>query len=101
MADSPRWCATHNSYGDHHTDRCPETYGRLTVEERETQAMREQMLRSGFVPKAAPRTRFPLGSVLSAVALAICVMSEQWALMLAVGLVLSYCVHAEVVKPRR
>jgi hypothetical protein len=24
--DSPRWCATHKTYGDHHTDRCPLTF---------------------------------------------------------------------------
>lgn len=24
MSDSPRWCAHCQSYGDHHTDRCPE-----------------------------------------------------------------------------
>jgi hypothetical protein len=23
MADSPRWCAHCNAYGDHHSDRCP------------------------------------------------------------------------------
>lgn len=26
MTDSPRYCATHQSYGDHHTDRCPLTF---------------------------------------------------------------------------
>lgn len=26
MPDSPRWCATHGTYGDHHTDRCPLTF---------------------------------------------------------------------------
>lgn len=26
MADSPRYCATHKTHGDHHTDRCPLTF---------------------------------------------------------------------------
>lgn len=26
MPDSPRYCATHDAYGDHHTDRCPLTF---------------------------------------------------------------------------
>lgn len=24
--DSPRWCDTHQTWGDHHTDRCPDTF---------------------------------------------------------------------------
>lgn len=53
--DSGRWCATHAAWGDHHTDRCPSTYGVKSPQEHEWDMVQAQVARmTGTDPKPYP-----------------------------------------------
>lgn len=58
--DSSRYCATHQSWGDHHTDRCPETYGKKTPAEHEWDVVQQQRkIITGEDPKPYPGETMP------------------------------------------
>lgn len=52
--DSARWCATHQSYGDHHTDRCPLTFDAKSPAEHEWDMMQAQRKAMGLATKPYP-----------------------------------------------
>lgn len=86
MADSPRYCATHKAYGDHHTDRCPLTYDVKSPEEHQWAMAQAQRKAMGFEPKPFPLERakptmFPLGTVLAAAAALVALLTGNvvWA----------------------
>jgi hypothetical protein len=53
-AAAGRWCETHQSWGDHHTDRCPQTYGQKSADEQEWDMVQAQRRIMGHAPKPFP-----------------------------------------------
>lgn len=52
-----RYCDVHQAWGDHHTDRCPDTYGKKTPEEHERDMVQQQhSIMTGEAPKPYPGT---------------------------------------------
>lgn len=52
--DSSRYCDTHQSWGDHHTDRCPETYETKSAAEHEWDVVQTQRRAMGQPVKPYP-----------------------------------------------